>query len=82
MSIFTCKLCDQQKDCDFDSCYEYEDGLICEDCNENSGLPEIKPIPKITTKVREMEELVIIQDEENPICPGCLNRKRKCDCKE
>lgn len=54
MSIYTCKLCDQVKDCDFDGCYEYEDGLICEYCNENSGLPEIKPIPKITKRCVEV----------------------------
>ena len=54
MSIYTCKLCDQQKDRDENGCYEYEDGLICEDCNENSGLPEIKPIPKVTSKCVEV----------------------------
>ena len=26
--------------------------------------------------------LVIIQDDENPICEGCGNRKYKCDCNE
>lgn len=53
MSIYTCKLCDQQKDCDFDGCYEYEDGLICDDCEE-IGIHKIKPIPKIESKCREV----------------------------
>ena len=54
MSIFMCELCDQLKDADFKGCYQWEDGLVCEDCHvENTPEDyedwvityEKKPIP-------------------------------------
>jgi hypothetical protein len=71
MSIYTCKLCDQQKDCDFDGCYEYMDGLICEDCEaEVNPLPEIKPIPKITRRPIQPSQALIdaLGDVLEPYC--------------
>lgn len=32
--------------------------------------------------IEKRESLTIIQDDELPICPGCLNRKHRCDCNE
>ena len=28
----------------------------------------------------EKEDILIIQDDECPVCEGCFNRQSRCDC--